>query len=363
MLAVALAFVAACFGPPEPDPAQTRRLALDWEASSLSCPDRAALIGEVTRLVPELPPPQTLAAAPDAVLRVSGEIEQVGEERWEVRLRFESTRGINERRFAGGDCRALGDAAALVIAVAVDPLAVVSTITPDTGAGSDSMMRASTSSNPEREREREQEETARGALSEPGMVREPEMVREPVHDAGAGPRAEGRELPFRLGVAAFAGGGYGPISAAGFATVGAELSLFGRLWRAGVGGQWQPPRILDLPLGEVRHEGFSFDLRGCAVPSWRALEFPVCGAVELGAVAARGVGATPEPQAARLVWLALSPSAGLRWVLDERVALGLELSMPASLVRGGFRIDDTVVSRLAPVGVRGLASVELRFSP
>ncbi len=106
----------------QPEPA---RVALDWHAPD-RCPQREQLDARLHTLLPELG--ELGPEATPAQLQVRGQIEPTDGDRWEVRLVFESERGPDERRFSGPDCVALADAAALVIAVAVDPLAVVQTI-------------------------------------------------------------------------------------------------------------------------------------------------------------------------------------------------------------------------------------------
>ena len=337
--------------PSEPTaPMLEQPLAVDWRASE-GCPTRGELLERLHRLHPELPAPQTIADDPNAGLRVSGTIEASEVDTrmtWTASLRFEGPRGVDERSFAGADCSALTDAAALVIAVALDPVLTSQRITIIEGRSPP--VDQALADQPPRERPK----AAAPSEAQPPV---PPRVRSSRAD-NLVPARETSELRGSVGL--LAGGGFGPIRA-GFANVGGELSVFGPWWRASLLGLWQAPRTLAHALGEVRYDGFIVGARGCGVPSLDALEFPVCAGIEAGIIRGRGTGATPEPREASVPAVALSLGAGLRWVLRDRVAIGLRLEIPISLVRGGFSIDDAVVQELTPVGVRGLAGVELRF--
>ena len=57
----------------------------------------------------------------------------------------------------------------------------------------------------------------------------------------------------------------------------------------------------------------------------------------------------------------LELGAGLAWAPLERLAIGVELEALGQLVAGGFATNGSAVVANIPVGVRGLASVELRL--
>lgn len=92
------------------------RLSLRWEAPA-ACPDRAAVQGEVTRLLGGSIPSEGAAIAADAhALEVEGGFE--------LTLRTEVEGALGERALTGHRCDELAAAAALILALMIDPEAV-----------------------------------------------------------------------------------------------------------------------------------------------------------------------------------------------------------------------------------------------
>jgi hypothetical protein len=335
-----LAIAAVLLGPAPEPPADA--LGLEWHAPE-RCPQREAIAARVHALLPGLgdrwPPVQ-----------VHGRID-LASEGWTVNLRFESERGVDERRFSGPDCATLGDAAALVIAVSLDPVDVALTLAAD--EVDSAWARA-----PEPEPKLEPE-----PLADPPPNDEPQSpppLHVTVRDAPP-PNSDPAPIDARFLLAAVSGGGYGPLRLA-HAAAGIELGAFGPWWRATVRGLWLPPRIQGLGHGNAgRFDGFALAARGCAVPWRRRVEFPICAGLEAGALRGRGVGSTPAPREGALPWVAVVLGPSLRWGLRERLAIGLDLELLASVVRGGFTIDEALVQSITPAGVRALATVELRL--
>jgi len=92
---------------------------LSWSAPS-TCPGEDALRAEVERVLG-----QTLAARRDQKLRIEGSVRGDAKAGFAAALRVTSARGTQARELSNADCAKLTEAAALVIALAIDPKLVV----------------------------------------------------------------------------------------------------------------------------------------------------------------------------------------------------------------------------------------------
>ncbi len=109
MLALLSAW-AVLAGPPEPG------LSVQWDAPA-GCPDGAVVRARVVRLVGE-------EAARKARLTARAAVRAEGG-RWALELELAGETGAGKRSLSAGRCEELAGAAALVIAIAVDPRAVL----------------------------------------------------------------------------------------------------------------------------------------------------------------------------------------------------------------------------------------------
>jgi hypothetical protein len=335
MSAIAIAAL-LLLGPAPEDAATLAPLALEWHAPA-RCPQRETIDARLRELLPELG--ELVPVGVPARVSVSGRIDLADGDRWAVSLRFESERGVDERRFSGTDCVALADAAALVIAVGVDPVEVSQTIA----------LERSDAPEPSEDIPTEVDTRDEAPVPELGQSWE-------------SPRVDPRPpIDARFALALVGGGGYGPLRLAE-AAAGLELGVFGPWWRASVRGLWLVPRTLQLAGDDAaRFDGFGIAARGCGVPWIGRVEFPICAGVEAGALRGAGTGTTPDPRRASLPWAAALIGPGLRWAIRDRLAIGLDVELLAPIVRGGFTIGGDEVSRFTAVGVRGFAALELRL--
>jgi hypothetical protein len=109
---------------------------LSWSAPS-TCPGEDALRAEVERMLG-----QTLAARRDQKLRIEGSVRGDARTGFAAALRVTSARGTQTRQLSNADCAKLTEAAALVIALAIDPkLVVPPTVAAPAGTGAEDGMR------------------------------------------------------------------------------------------------------------------------------------------------------------------------------------------------------------------------------
>jgi hypothetical protein len=327
MLALSLLQVWLTLGPPIQRPSEG--VPLRWEAP-LECPEQAVLRERVDALVPGLLDRRDAASS-----QVDIEV-RAGGEGYEATVIVRNDDGETRRDFAAADCETVTDAAALILAVVLDPVGVSMGLQVEAPA-EPTVVASEPPAEPER------------------RVEQPAIVE--VSDTREFPR------PRNLGggVRVFGGGSYGPTNT-GYGTIGGTLALIGPRWRAEVGGLWAIPRVVRAEAGF----GGSFDAwavigRGCFAPKIRRLELPTCGGLELGSVRGRGLDELPIAGRASFLWVALAAAQGLWFSPIERVGIGVELGVAVPLNRGTFTIESTEVQRIAAVTVRGLAGIELKW--
>jgi hypothetical protein len=343
MLALTLVQVWLTIGPPIQRPSEG--VPLRWEAP-LECPDETALRERVHALVPGLlERPDAAGSRVEVVVRAAAESHAAT-----VVVRNDD--GETRREFAAPDCETVVDAAALVVAVALDPVGV--SVGLSEPAASEPTPTEPTESNKPIVRE------------EPAAEPEPLIMDEPIElppaiGRASDPPTDERPRNLGFGVRVLGGGGYGPTNT-GYATIGGTLALLGPRWRVELGGLWAIPRVVrdDAGLGG-RFDGWAVVGRGCFAPNIRRLELPSCGGVELGSVRGRGLEELPISGRASFLWIALAVAQGLWFSPIERVGIGLEIDLAVPLNRGVFAIETSDVQRIAAVTVRGLAGVELRW--
>jgi hypothetical protein len=106
-------------------------------------------------------------------------------------------------------------------------------------------------------------------------------------------------------------------------------------------------------------------LRGCVVPRWRALEFPVCAAAQAGAILGRGTAALPDPRSARAPWIAVGGGPSILWRprrLGGRLGLWLRTEGHGALTRPAFETAPSgLVWRAGPGALVVQAGAELRL--
>ncbi|MBZ5711900.1 hypothetical protein [Nannocystis pusilla] len=390
---MALAGLLVVFASPPAVP----RVELTWQAPA-ACPDAGAVHERLRALAPEPPAGPVVRAEADVARRGAG----AG---WRLRLALRGP-GLDDRRvIEARDCRVLADVTALLIALAIAPEEVAGRAVPAaSGPGApDASVRAGApppgvpappatatdasvreSEPPGVVPEPSLDATTRANAPNPGVPPVPEgraspptglVVVPPVDDAALDP-SEPREselapdpaapprarAPVRAAVRLGAGGEVGAIPAWSPAG-GLAVAVFRGAWRVELAGTYAA-RALTYPEPAAvggRMLVAAGALRGCGVPRWRRLEFPICAGVELGYVRAVARGVT-DPQPASDLWIAAQLSPGLAWVPRRFLAVTLGVDVLVGLRRPGFHVTSLgELARGERVGLRPMAGLELRF--
>ncbi len=101
--------------------------------------------------------------------------------------------------------------------------------------------------------------------------------------------------------------------------------------------------------------------RVCPLVVARPVEVPLCAGLELGRMRGTGTGIA-QPTTARLLWAALSASAGLVWMPSRWAGLWLDAALQVPISRPVFAVDGVGrVFQPAPAGFVGALGVEARF--
>ncbi len=147
--------------------------------------------------------------------------------------------------------------------------------------------------------------------------------------------------------------------------LGVGFGLQRRHLRLEMGGRLRLPQTLRLPSHPTARARFTLghtEVRACGVLFAGRVEFPLCGAVELGAIRATGIGVERATTEHRL-WSGTGVSPGLV-VPWGRIALRVGFDVTALLVRPRFSIDGGgLVHRPGLVQARGLIGIEFRQPP
>lgn len=333
-------------------------LQIDWQAPA-TCPQGDEVRARVESLVG--------AAAERADLTVTGRVAQAGE-RWTLVLELVRKDSRESRTLSDRACRGLAEAAALVIAVAIDPRAsgIGAPVPEDRTAErepvpGDSVVVVPPPPVPVTE-------SVVPAASGPVDVSPTEapVDARPIVTAVAAPRP----APPRIAVSVKVGGGVGFVRLlpAVHGVIDLGLAIAGRGWRVEASGLFVPPvrGASDTPgIGGVFRVGAG-ELRGCGVPALRGgvLGLPLCAGLQLGAMHGKGEGAgLAVQQSARSLWAALRVGPALRWrPRDGRVALWLGVDAVVALTRPLFRTAGMVtVHETQRFGGQATVGVEVRL--
>lgn len=242
-----------------------------------------------------------------------------------------------ERRFEAPRCETVLQAAAFALAFAVDPT-----------VSSDAF-----------------EENEGELPPEPPSAESPAPPRLPTRAIPASPEeprwAPPRSVWATLRISGGVDGGALP-SASGLLRL--SVGVARRWFRADALGQYRFETTKGSDATEDVGGRFSLwavGLRGCGVPGWKMLEFPLCVGAEAGEVIGRGFG-FPDASTERLPWVAVVPGAALSWFPIGRVGVVALVELPIVVLTHTFVIDGLgPVHELGRVSARGLLGLELRL--
>jgi hypothetical protein len=324
-------------------------LSLSWSAPS-GCPSRDAVVGEIRRLLGgSIENPRGISARAEIEARSGGD--------YQLHIALRSDQGERMREVEAPTCAELADAAALIIALAIDPNAVANA--PETPPSP-----ASPSPVPS-----ETEATSATPAPAPTPSESPAPPpTSPPWSVASLPSAAPAPPPPRSDIHAHAeiACEYGAFR---------HPSLMGRVGAAYARG---PLRLEIMGLfawaGRIAAlqaptKGGSFwlaggGLAGCYERPLDAAGLPggtaaACAGVEVGAMGAAAYGVL-LPSANTSPWVAPFAAGLVRWAFRPRVALRLDLAAFVPLVRADFTIDGVgVTHRPGILGARAGAGVEV----
>jgi hypothetical protein len=322
----------------------TEAIELRWQAPA-GCPAGAQAQDLVGRLV----------SGPDASVRAVVTIDAMAEG-FEGTLELQTNANRVTRRLQADDCMVLTRAMAVVIAVGLDPMAVV-------GATQTAMPEPESMGSQPLARETE---LARGQPVTPGpSARVAASELDSRRTIRPEPRRRGKHGGLEAGARLGAGVGGLLFPAAG---VGLSLAPFvgtTRFHARAVVQYWAPQRIAFDPERDASGELqlVSGGLRACPQLEWTRLRVPLCAGVDAGAMIGRGTGRDLAiPRSAREPWVGAVLEPGLTVRVTSRVSLWLALEGVVSLYRPRFAIEGTPRPWTAGAGaLRGLFGVQVHW--
>ena len=287
---------------------------LRWDAPA-SCYDQGEAQATVRRWIGEGEPsyPQQEPAARATVTVVPTP------DGYTARLEIETTADTSYRELAGPDCTTLSNAAALVVALAIDPIAAgeqYAVVLPESASQpvvATSSVASTRTPSPTDARPDAIQPVATTSPVAPGAV-EPVVrsaTRRPWHLRGTA----------RLSVGL--GGGMlprpGPVVRVGAGLVARGFRLESRA------SAWLPQRanVTAVPGGAIELWIWTIGVRACAVPGAGKVTFPICVGVDGGSMRGKGsglAGARTETRPA----VAIPFSIALSYALSRRVVLWIE---------------------------------------
>ncbi|MCH9681127.1 MAG: hypothetical protein K0V04_06830 [Deltaproteobacteria bacterium] len=322
---------------PEPPPTSvgedTRDTAVRWSAPS-GCPSSEALSRGVERRLG-----RTLSSEE---VTVEATVTTGGSGRYRLALRTEVDGVSDQRSLEADDCSALADATALIVALAVDPVAVADAL----GA-----WRAPA---PE-----DAPPVAVGPTVAPNESPRRGTRRGGDDGAPAGPSDQRAPVGGVFRASPGVGLGATPGVTGAFALAG------GLRWsRARIeleGGYWLPRPSTAIDGASVRVQLGTVSARGCGQLGRDNIEAPLCGGLQVGGMRGDGNGA-PNSRSAQGLWLALEAGVGLSWWFSPRWALAGGFVAAVPLVHPRFELAaETPQLLFEPASVAGRLWLGIEF--
>lgn len=299
--------------------------AIAWDAPTPPCPTLSEVEDSVRAMAGRLPEADEV--------RSHARVTQSGD-RWSLRLTTEVGGEAQERVLEAESCDALAKATAILIAVAVDPIAAAHEV-------------------------RSTEEIVAPLPEPPPRVE----VSEPIDRVAVAPRAPAPPARRRIPVRVHLGIGGGVIVGAVPGVTGGPVAAVGVTrgkLRAELRGAWWAPRVGREGPASARVQVGTVAAVVCGEPGNDAVTFPLCGGMEAGAMRGRGV-EVPNAHVEHFAWVAALLGAGVRGWVRPRVGLraDVEIAVPLGIYR--VFVGSRLVHETAAVGARGVVGVEFRL--
>ncbi len=302
---------------------------LEWDAPA-ECPDLSSVKSSAERLLGA-----SIDSSCSGGIHAQGKVESTEAGQWRLELSISVGAHLEEETLIANRCEALGEAMALKVALACDPLAVVQMI--------------------------QRPETSEPVTKAPASSSAAEAETPASHPENDQPRPSSE---LRVGLRAMGGAGFNQLPGI---SPGAALfsSLSLPLVRFELGGQyyWGADARYATPPDVGAHlRLFSGTARTCLTPRVGSFGFPICGGLELGWMEGEGFG-VEERYTARSLWGAVVLGAALRFPVDSPVALWVEGDAVIAFLRPGFYMKNLGELYLAPSGgSRAAAGLEINFA-
>lgn len=273
---------------------------------------------------------------------VDGRITEDEDGGWALDLTITDAHGSGTRELDAATCDELAEAAALIVAISIDP------------------------------RLAEPESDSPALDAEPSEPKPEELPADAPPARWDGPldpvlverETAKPEAPYRLGLRATGGMDVNVVSSVG-ATVGLGFGVLWPQWRVELtGSYWTPTEATAATLDDVGgvFQLWAIGLRGARVLDAGAFEFPLGVGVDLGAMHGRGQGDALRSDQASAFWAAAVAGAGAAWVAARSLALTLQVDGIVAMSRPEFETDqETLVYRTSAGGARFVVGVEARW--
>jgi hypothetical protein len=320
-------------------------LSLDWSAPD-GCPTGAEVRREVERL---LGGPARLASGASLTARATVTHDDV----WRVSLATGSGDSARKRTIEADSCRGLADATALILALMIDPDAVAAHGAPGPSTSSSAAPSVSATAAP----------SVAFAPSPAPTVPPVETSTPPVRGSNVVRFALGPLVSTELGLLPAAN-----LSIGGSVSVLSgplKIALAGRYGLSEPEARVQfgtpPPNSSAGGAPGGRFRLVSGSLAACDTLARGAVDFGICGSLDVGRVRAEGID-IERVEVRDGLWVALSLGGFASWNPSSRVAIPLELGLVVPLSRYRFVLDN--VGEVFPppaLGGRATLGVELRF--
>ncbi len=227
---------------------------------------------------------------------------------WALEIAVQGPDDASTRRIEGAACAPLARAAALIVAVAADPMGAAETREPEIAA----------------------------APPEPSPVATVPRASTPSAEPDV-PR--GRAWRHRLGLAVHGGVAVG-LTPATTGGIEAEIAwLYGPLRIAAIGSHWFARARSEIEGAAIRASTSSGGLRFCVAPRGGPVEIPVCTGLDASAVVATGEGSRIVEHVQRDWMLSLPVSVGLDAPVGRRFVVRTRLETLVGLRRPAFHLQ------------------------